>query len=96
MPNPQGFSIAKFPDTIVDTGGRAVPYVYYERGKSPPEWEEAANYLYSNPSRLHLGRVGLVLKKANGEEAHITTEDPTRARRRRLGYLKGLCSGAAA
>jgi hypothetical protein len=68
-PNPQGFSLAKYPLTCVETGGRQVGYLYYEKGKSPPGLEPAANYLYSNPSRLNLGRIGMVLRRSDGNEA---------------------------
>ena len=71
MPNPQGFSLDKYPLTTIDTSGRPVGYLYYENGKSPPEWQAAANYLYANPSRLDLGRIALVLKTADGHDAHL-------------------------
>ena len=70
-PNPQKFSLETFPLTSVDTSGRAVGYVYYEQGKSPKEWEAAADYLYANPGRLHLGRIALTLKRADGREAEL-------------------------
>ena len=71
MPNPQGFSLEKFPLTTNDTGGRAVGYLYYENGKSPPERRAAADYLYDNPSRLNLGRLALVLKSTDGHEVRL-------------------------
>ena len=70
-PSPQGFSLDKFPLTTKDTSGRPVKYLYYADGKSPKEWKEAAEYLYANPGRLHLGRLALVLKTANGREARL-------------------------
>jgi hypothetical protein len=69
MPNPAGFSLEKFPLTTMDTSGRPVGYLYDENGKTSPEWHAAAGYLYANPSRLHLGRIALVLKTADGHEA---------------------------
>ena len=70
-PNPQDFSLQKFPLTNVDTSGRAVGYLYYEKGKTPAAWEAAAEYLYNNPGRLHLGRIGLALKRADGRAATL-------------------------
>jgi hypothetical protein len=72
MPNPQHFSLDTYPLTTVDTSGRPVGYVYYENGKSPRAWEAAANYLYTNPSRLHLGTVALALKHPDGRDAVLT------------------------
>jgi hypothetical protein len=71
MPNSQGFSLNRFPLTTLDTSGRPVDYLYFSNGKSPPEWRAAADYLYANPSRLNLGRLGLVLKYADGREARL-------------------------
>jgi hypothetical protein len=70
-PNPQNFSVETFPLTTIDTSGRPVGYVYYENGKSPKAWEAAANYLYTNPSRLHLGRVALALKRSDGHDVML-------------------------
>ncbi len=72
MPSPQGYTLDKFPLTKIDTSGRKVGYVYFENGKSPPEWRDAADYLYSNPSRLNLGRIGFVLKSSTGKEAVLS------------------------
>ena len=71
MPNPEGFSLSKFPLTTVDTSGRPVGYVYYEDGKSPSEWAAAASYLYNNPGRIHLGRLAMILKHSDGSEAKL-------------------------
>ena len=70
-PSPQGFTLEKFPRTMKDSGGHTAPYLYFERGKSPAEWEAAANYLYANPGRLHLGRIAMVLKTSTGHEARL-------------------------
>jgi len=69
-PSPKGFTLDKFPLTMKESYGRKVPYLYYEKGKSPKEWADAANYLYANPSRIHLGRLSMVLKGADG---HLAT-----------------------
>lgn len=71
-PNPMGFSLEKFPLTYSDTGGRKVGYLYYEDKKSPPELGPAASYLYNNPGRLNLGRIGMVLRRVDGRETHLS------------------------
>ena len=71
-PNPKGFTLEKFPLTMSESHGRKVPYLYFEKGKSPAELEEATNYLYSNPSRLHLGRISMALKTSDGQPAKLT------------------------
>lgn len=71
MPNPRGFSLEKFPLKIIETDGRSVGYLYQENGVSPAELQPAADYLYANPSRLHLGRLALVLKTAEGRQARL-------------------------
>jgi hypothetical protein len=71
-PNPQGFSLEKFPLTYLETGGRKVGYLYYEDKKSPPELSPAASYLYSNPGRFNLGQVGMALKHRDGREARLS------------------------
>ena len=71
LPNPQGFSLDKYPLTTIDTSGRPVGYLYYENGNSPPAWQAAADYLYANPCRLDLGRIAMVLKTDDGHEARL-------------------------
>jgi len=71
-PNPLGFSLEKFPLILKESYGREVPYLYYEKGKSPAEWEGAANYLYANPGRMHLGRISMLLKASDGHLAKPT------------------------
>ena len=38
FPNPQGFTVEKYPRTMIETRGKPEPYLYYEEGKSPPAW----------------------------------------------------------
>ena len=71
MPNPNGYSLDKFPRTMIDHAGRPAGYLYDENGKTPPAWHAAAAYLYANPGRLNLGRLALVLKTAAGHEARL-------------------------
>jgi len=70
-PSPEGFSPEKFPLTTTSASGRPVGYLYYENGKSPPELGPAADYLYASPGRIDLGRIGFVLKAADGHEARL-------------------------
>ena len=65
-PNPQGFSWTTFPHTLYESHGRPVGYLYHEEGKSPSERNAAAQFLYSDPNRLHLGNIGLVLRTRAG------------------------------
>ncbi len=67
MPNPKGFTVANYSRTMIETRGKPEPYLYYEEGKSPRQWREAATYLYNNPSRLHLGHFALILKRKDGK-----------------------------
>jgi hypothetical protein len=71
-PNPRGFSLEKFPLTYLDTSGRQVGYLYYENGKSPKDLGQAADYLYGNPGRLNLGRIGMVLRRSDGREVLLS------------------------
>ncbi len=71
-PSSRGYTLDKFPLTTLDTSGRPVKYLYFEKGKSPSEWEAAAGYLYANPGRLHLGRIAMVLKTSTGQEAKMS------------------------
>ena len=53
-----------------DMEGRKVPYRH--QLKNPPRAQAACNYFRENPHRLHLGMIGLVLTKTNGEKALIS------------------------
>ncbi|MDR3460181.1 MAG: glycoside hydrolase family 65 [Verrucomicrobiae bacterium] len=71
MPNPNGYTLDKFPRTMIDHDGHPAGYLYDENGKTPPAWHAAAGYLYANPGRLNLGRLALVLKTTDGHEARL-------------------------
>jgi hypothetical protein len=71
-PNPKGYSLEKFPLTKILTNGRSVGYLYYEEGKSRPELKAPAEYLYANPGRLNLGRIGLLLTRKDGRGARLS------------------------
>ncbi|MEY4918475.1 MAG: hypothetical protein RL616_2388, partial [Verrucomicrobiota bacterium] len=71
MPNPHGYALEKFPLTTNYTSGHTAGYLYDENGKTPGEWHGAANYLYANPGRIHLGRIAMILKSTDGHETLI-------------------------
>jgi len=64
-PNPRGWSIDTFPFQEFDSHGRKVGYADAPSRERTPE----TDFLRTNPHRLHLGRVGFRLLRANGEAA---------------------------
>jgi hypothetical protein len=64
-PNPQGWSIERFHFTEYDVSGRKVGYADIPGDRRTPEVE----WLRANPHRLHLGRIGFRLTRADGREA---------------------------
>ena len=73
-PNPRGWNMDTFHHQEFDSHGRAVGYADIPRDVRTPEIE----WLRANPHRLHLGRIGLRLKKADGTlavPADLTTID---------------------
>ncbi len=64
-PNPQGWTIEKFQFTEFDNYGRPVGYADIPRNRTTPE----VDWLRRNPHRLHLGRIGFRLTKADGTPA---------------------------
>lgn len=63
-PNPQGWHIDRFGFRVFDSHGRAVGYA-----DAPGERTPEMNWLRMNPHRLHLGRIGFVLTRADGSRA---------------------------
>jgi protein-glucosylgalactosylhydroxylysine glucosidase len=63
-PNPSAWSIDRFGFTTFDSHGRAVGYADIP-GERTPEIE----WLRANPHRLHLGRIGFRLTRADGSAA---------------------------
>jgi len=63
-PLPASLKGKTFKPTEYDSYGRKVPYITGKSGQ-----EELYDYLRENPHRLHLGRVGFRLLKADGIEA---------------------------
>jgi len=69
-PNPNGWDVDKFEfKKFPDLNGRMVPYCDVPKNNKTLEIQ----WLRSNPHRLHLGQIGLVLKHADGSLA--TTND---------------------
>jgi protein-glucosylgalactosylhydroxylysine glucosidase len=66
IPNTNGWTIDKFEfKEFPDLNGRPVPYADVPHNQRTPE----INWLRSNPHRLHLGQIGLVLTHTNGAPA---------------------------
>jgi hypothetical protein len=63
-PAPPGIRPADFRYTIYDSHGRRVGYATDRAGQ-----EVLFDWLRENPHRMHLGRVGLMLRRADGAEA---------------------------
>ncbi len=73
MPNPEGYTLADA-WTEYDVDGRKVPYA---DGAGSRGYSAAATWLRANPHRLHLGRVGLRMTKADGASVSIEDLDNT-------------------
>jgi len=63
-PNPGGWNIDRFESTLFNSHGRKVGYADIP-GERTPEIE----WLRANPHRLHLGRIGFTLTRADGSRA---------------------------
>ncbi|NQU86807.1 MAG: hypothetical protein HQ541_13710 [Mariniphaga sp.] len=68
-PNKENYKIEETWE-MFEVEGRQVPY-RHQKGDSQRA-REASNYFRENPHRLHLGIIGLVLLKENGESAIIS------------------------
>ncbi|MPZ19963.1 MAG: hypothetical protein GEV06_18915, partial [Luteitalea sp.] len=64
----QAYSIDDVAESYPTCGGRRVPYAVQHEGGAK---KTAADWLRTNPHRLHLGLVGLVLLKQDGTEALV-------------------------
>lgn len=65
FPNPADWSMERFAFTEFDSHGRRIAYADVPRNQRTTE----INWLRGNPHRLHLGRIGLLLSKADGSAA---------------------------
>ena len=86
MPNPQGHALSDVLQEY-EVWGRKVPYA--SDGKHPKGYSPAANWLRSNPHRIDLGRVGLLLKSSDGSLAGIKALVDTK---QKLNIWTGLLS----
>lgn len=68
MPSERHFSINDVAEMYTSCDGTEVPYAVQHTGGIAGA---ATKSLRANPHRLHLGTLGLVLRKENGEEAEI-------------------------
>lgn len=66
FPTPNGQRPEDFKGQEWDTQGRMVRYDVQN-----PEQQDLRNWMVQNPQRIHLGRVGLVLKKKSGSLASL-------------------------
>jgi protein-glucosylgalactosylhydroxylysine glucosidase len=64
-PNPEGWSMERFHHAEFESRGRRVGYADIPGDRRTPEVE----WLRANPHRLHLGRLGLDLTRADGRPA---------------------------
>lgn len=68
IPDPEHYTITDVARDYESCDGTKAPYaVQHKEGKAA----EATNTLRENPHRLHLGLVGLMLRKANGDEVKL-------------------------
>ncbi|MCW3059842.1 MAG: hypothetical protein JWQ02_1663 [Capsulimonas sp.] len=65
-PLPTGQKPSDFRGTVFETHGRPTRYPSWSK-----EQPELGAWLYDNPNRINLGRIGLVLNKADGSEASV-------------------------
>ncbi|MCE5345581.1 MAG: hypothetical protein LLG13_04720 [Bacteroidales bacterium] len=78
-PLPEGLNVNDFKGIIVDTHGRPVRYNYlapWDKTNDPDsalykQQRTISDWLAANPHRINLGRIGFVLKKANGESVTV-------------------------
>lgn len=69
FPNPDNYTMEDVTETYPNGNGRQVPYaVQWDEGRAAA----ATHWLRTNPHRLHLGIVGLILQKENGKEVKIS------------------------
>ncbi len=69
--NPHGYHWTKFPLAMYRSQGRDVGYLHHEIGISPPANNAAAAWLYDEPTRMNLGRIGMVLTTRTGQRARM-------------------------
>lgn len=84
FPNPNGYTLDDCTVTFKDARGRDVPYRgmladgFGGKDRVPERAREAMKFLRENPHRIDLGRIGLVLQRADGTRG--TLDDLTNVR----------------
>lgn len=68
FPLPTGMKPEDFKPVLLDTYGKQIPYWL-----ANPSQPALSGWLEGNPHRFNLGRIGMLLIKADGTEAKITT-----------------------
>lgn len=66
MPLPEGYKIKDYQPQMVKAHGHLIPYEMPNPGQP-----EISEWLAGNPHRFHLGQIGFILIKADGQEAKI-------------------------
>jgi hypothetical protein len=69
IPTDQNYTLADVAQYDTAANGKVIPFPVQHEGSGRKV--DAMNWLRSNPHRLHLGVVGLVLLKANGEQVPV-------------------------
>ncbi|AKD05939.1 hypothetical protein PKOR_23050 [Pontibacter korlensis] len=69
VPTDQNYTLADVARYDTAANGRVIPFPVQHKGKGRKV--DAMNWLRTNPHRLHLGVVGLVLLKENGQEVEV-------------------------
>ncbi|MCC9135588.1 hypothetical protein ACFSKU_13235 [Pontibacter silvestris] len=69
VPTDQNYTLEDVARYDTAANGRVIPFPVQHKGSG--RMVDAMNWLRTNPHRLHLGVIGLVLLKENGEQAEI-------------------------
>ena len=69
-PNPEGYSLTDIYKSYT-VNGRTVNYVHQFRENEDSRKAAASEWLRANPLRIHLGLIGLVIQKSDGNELAI-------------------------
>jgi hypothetical protein len=77
FPNTEGYKLDDLL-TLYDSHGRSVPYpdghgseAFLGPSNAFEALKKEAGWLFANPQRIHLGRIGLILRKADGGSAAL-------------------------
>lgn len=90
MPNPHGYRLEDVLTPYTTEPGTTVTYPdQYDGGFLPTEGQEAGKWLHTNPQRIDLGRIGLVLRSADQREKTAVITDLSETRQT-LDLWEGL------